>query len=227
MPKKNTIRAYLENGYYHLYNRGVEKRDIFLEHKDYLYFLHILKSSLSPVPNKDQILVSKRTWTQKNYFGKIDLLAYCLISNHFHFLVRQTTPTIISEFTKSLCTRYGMYFNKKYERIGPLFQGAFKAVDIDNENYLLWVCRYIHRNPDSFKNYPYSSYEEYLGNRNTSWINTKIILDFFSNNELRKKQNFIEFTEDTKADSSANIDMDFYSLESENENTLSWLDKQG
>lgn len=227
MPAKNSIKIYLENGYYHIYNRGVEKRDIFLEHNDYLYFLHILKSSLSPKPNKGDILVGKRTWPQNNYFGKIDLLAYCLMPNHFHFLVRQTTSTTISEFTKSICTRYGMYFNKKYNRIGPLFQGVFKAVNIDNDDYLLWVCRYIHRNPDNFRNYPYSSYEEYLGRRNTSWINTKIILDYFSNDPLKKKENFVEFTEDVKNESSIDINMDYYTIESENENGLLYLAKQG
>lgn len=221
MPKKNTIRIYRENGYYHIYNRGIEKRNVFLEHNDYLYFLHVLKTSLSPKPDKDQILVGKRTWPQKNYFKKIDLLAYCLMPNHFHLLVKQTTPTIISEFAKSLCTRYGMFFNKKYGRVGSLFQGPFKSVDIDNENYLLWITRYIHRNPVDFKNYKYSSYNDYLGLTNTSWINTKIILDYFSNNQA-----FIEFTEDTKNESKSDINMDFYSLESETDEPNPWLTSQ-
>lgn len=214
MPRKNAIKIYLENGFYHIYNRGVEKRDIFLEPDDYLYFLHILKSCLSDNSNKGQILVDRgrRTWPQKNFYGKIELLTYCLLPNHFHFLVRQSTPKVIAEFIKSLCTRYGMYFNKKYERVGPLFQGVFKAIDIDNENYLLWVCRYIHRNPNNFKDYSYSSYGEYLGKRNTSWINTKIILDYFSSNSLKKKQNFVEFTENSSEEA---IDLDSFSLESE------------
>lgn len=105
-----------------------------------------------------------------------------------------------------------MYFNKKYQRVGPLFQGIFKAVDIDNENYLLWVCRYIHRNPNNFKDYLYSSYGEYLGKRSTSWINTKIILDYFSSNSLKKKQNFVEFTENPGEEA---IDLDSLSLESD------------
>lgn len=120
-----------------------------------------------------------------------------------------------------------MYFNKKYHRVGPLFQGIFKAVDIDNESYLLWLTRYIHRNPDNFKNYPYSSYDDYLGSRNTSWINTKIILDYFSSNPLKKKQNFIEFTENDKNEPSISIDIDYLSLESENEEDSLWLSKQG
>lgn len=229
MPAKNSIKTYHENGFYHIYNRGVEKRDIFLGHNDYLYFLHLLKSTLSKPPNKGENLVSagKRTWPQKNYFGKIDLLAYCLMPNHFHLLVRQTSPTVISEFTKSICTRYSMNFNKKYERVGSLFQGPFKAVDIDNENYLLWMTRYIHRNPTNFKDHKYSSYNDYLGLTNASWVNTGIILDYFSQNPLKKKQNFVEFTEDIKNESSTDINMDFYSLESENENDLLWLAKQG
>ncbi|MEK7565923.1 MAG: transposase [Patescibacteria group bacterium] len=204
----------------YIYNRGVEKRDIFLDHDDYLYFLHILKSSLSAEPNKGPTLVGRRTWAQKNYFGKIDLLAYCLMPNHFHFLVRQSTSTIITEFVRSLCTRYGMYFNKKYDRVGPLFQGIFKAIDIDNESYLLWICRYIHRNPTNFKNHSYNSYQEYLGARNTPWINTKIISDYFSVDELKKKQNFIEFTENDSDQTS--IDLENLSLEADIEKTSSW-----
>ncbi|MEK7127824.1 MAG: transposase [Patescibacteria group bacterium] len=218
MPRKNSVKTYLENGYYHIYNRGVAKQDVFLEHNDYLYFLHILKSTLSKAPNKGPTLVGKRSWPQKNFFQKIDLLAYCLMPNHFHLLVRQTAPTIISEFIKSVCSRYGMYFNKKYERVGPLFQGIFKAVNIDNENYLLWMARYIHRNPTNFKDYKYSSYNDYFGLTNTSWVNTKIVLDYFSNNQA-----FIEFTEDTKNESKTDINMDFYSLESETDEPNPWL----
>lgn len=213
MPRKNSVKFYLDNAFYHVYNRGVDKRNIFLEHEDYLYFLHLLKSLLSPEPDKGSTLVGKRTWPQKNFFGKIDLLCYCLMSNHFHLLLRQSTSTVVTEFMKSLCTRYGMYFNKKYKRAGSLFQGIFKAVDIDNENYLLWMSRYIHRNPADFENYRYSSYKDYIGEMHTSWVKSKIILDYFSTDPFKNRQNFVEFTGDNK--NSSPIDLDYFSLESD------------
>ncbi|MCL4390514.1 MAG: transposase [Patescibacteria group bacterium] len=214
MPQKNSVKHYYENGFYHIYNRGVEKRDIFLDRDDYLTFLHLLKMALSPAPKQGATLkvASGRLIpiVKKNFYLKMDLLAFCLMPNHFHFLIRQTTPTVMTEFMRSICTCYAMYFNKKYERVGSLFQGIFKAVDIDDENYLLWVSRYIHRNPDNFQNYLYSSYGDYLGERHTAWLNTKPILDCFSSAEMRKIPNYQKFVGDEIKEP---IDLNFLVLE--------------
>ena len=107
-----------------------------------------------------------------------------------------------------------MYFNKKYERVGSLFQGVFKAVDIDNENYFLWVSRYIHRNPENFRSYQYSSYDDYLGKRQTSWLDTKIILDIFSSSESKKVKNYQSFVESETEDP---IDLNYLLIEDETE----------
>jgi hypothetical protein len=94
---------------------------------------------------------------------------------------------------QALSTRYSLYFNKKYGRVGSLFQGTYRAVLIENENYLLHLSRYIHTNPyEITKNLEsaYSSYSEYLGKRETQWIKPKIVLDYFD----KAKSDFIKGT---------------------------------
>lgn len=213
MPQKNSIKTYYENGFYHIYNRGVEKRNIFQDRKDYIFFLHLLKTGLSESEkNKDNTPLDLKLLgsdsmqgptlkrmllrPRKNFFKEIDLLCYCLMPNHFHFLVRQQSPRSITEFIRSISTSYSMYFNKKYHRVGSLFQGKFKAIDIRDENYLLWISRYIHRNPANFLTYPYSSYGDFQGNRNTVWLNSSLLLEYFSPAKFRQTSNYQKFVED-------------------------------
>ncbi len=189
-----------------------------MNNDDYRVFLHILKTALSAPsykPEQGQTLSDKSSFRQrrKNFFQKIDLLSYCLMPNHFHFLLRQNSSRVISEFIRSLCASYVMYFNKKYDRVGALFQGVFKAIDVDNEDYLLWVSRYIHRNPSEFRTYPYSSYGEYLGLRHTPWINTQLLLDYFSNSRLKQTSNYQKFVDDDLDEPS---DLPFLLLEDNN-----------
>lgn len=200
MPAKNSTKLYIKNGYYHLYNRGVEKRVIFEDKQDHAVFLSYLKEYLLPKDEKglrkklvdplissqerDKILKALR---MNNFSTEVNLLAYCLMPNHFHLLVKQSHETTIDSLMNSLCTRYSMYFNKKYKRVGPLYQGVYKAVIVDSDSQLLHLSRYIHRNPLSLQgvalqtlsNQP-SSYAEYVGLRNTQWVHSKEILSFFS-----------------------------------------------
>lgn len=197
MPAKNVLKQYLKNGYYHIYNRGVEKRIIFQDNQDYKVFLSYLKDYLEP---KDEIglrkILEKSPWVEKdkiikkltmnNFSDKIDLLAYCLMPNHFHLLIKQKTRRAIEQFMKSLATRYVIYFNKRYKRVGGLFQDVYKAVLINTDEQLLHISRYIHTNPSSYKGcslqrYPYSSLAGYLGEWEARWLKTKEILGFLSN----------------------------------------------
>jgi putative transposase len=187
MPARNSIKTYVENGIYHVYNRGVEKRQIFLDTQDYQVFLRILKDSLSPsqnapsTPLQGQTLQGNRK--PRNFFGQIEILAYCLMPNHFHLIIKQTKPKSIVEWMQSVTTRYSMYFNKKHKRIGSLFQGRYKGIMILDDPYLLHLSRYIHRNPieitNNLKSY-YSSYGEYIGIRHTTWINSAYIMNYFT-----------------------------------------------
>lgn len=202
-----------------MYNRGVDKRDIFLDRDDRLVFLHLLKTALSESVKRGSTpavpLRKTGRYERKNFYGKIELLAYCLMLNHFHLLLKQIQPTAMTELMRSICVSYGMYFNKKYKRVGSLFQGIFKAIDIEEDNYLLWVSRYIHRNPADFQTYAYSSYGDYVGIRHTKWINTRLILDYFTNFTLRKTNSYQRFVDDVTEEP---IDLFSLMLEEDEEN---------
>ncbi len=206
MPAKNIIKTYIQNGYYHLYNRGVNKRNIFKNQQDYGVFLGYLKQYLSPNdknPCLRNITVKNKVYKIltppcKNYHHDIKLLAYCLMPNHFHLLIKQFSERGIASLMKSLGTRYTMYFNKRYQRTGPLFQSRYKAVLIDNENQLLHLSRYIHLNPLPKNPTQPSSYPNYLGLNHATWIQPQEILTFFKTarktnlNDISSYQSFIE-----------------------------------
>jgi len=121
MPARMTL--FVPNGYYHIYNRGSEKRTIFLSKKDYRNFLdRIEKNALKYA---------------------VDVLVYCLMPNHFHFLLHQKPEGSIQSCLHATELGYAKFFNTKYERVGPLFQSRFKAKSIENDEYLLQLSAYI------------------------------------------------------------------------------------
>ena len=191
----------LVNGeYYHVYNRGVASQPTFLTKREYERFLFCLSYYRFKDPpvklsrllqlehgERDSLLLS----LQKTDDKIIDLVAFCLMPNHFHILLQQLTDGGISTFIKQITASYVLYFNIKNERVGPLFQGAFKALRIENDEQLLHVSRYIHLNPlvsyvvrdNGFLSYPWFSLQDY--SRNTKGIvNTKPVLSHFKNSEL-------------------------------------------
>lgn len=190
MPGKNTLKPYSENGYYHLYNRGVAKTPIFLSAKDYSVFLSYLKDYLSPprALTPDEIRSMDRIYIRKNYNCEINLLAFVLMPNHFHFLLKQKSPESIEFFMRSLLSRYSTYFNKQHERVGHVFQDVYKGVLVNREGYFLWLSKYIHRNPlellkegEKLGDFEYSSYPVYLGKRKNEWVSTEEILGSVKN----------------------------------------------
>lgn len=118
MPSRNTIRKFEQNGIYHIYNRGINKQEIYLDKHDYSTFLFYLKLYVDDPQNiKEADLLQKRTHSlRKNFSGAVSLLCYCLMPNHFHFVLKQNSNIEISHFMKAFITTYSMYFNKKYER---------------------------------------------------------------------------------------------------------------
>lgn len=204
MASKNSVKLYINNSFYHIYNRGVEQRDIFLDEQDYSVFLsyiqtyllpkntfeleNILTSHNSTIQEKDRALKQLRL---KNYFEKVELICYALLPNHYHLLIRQGKNSL-NKFMNSLGTRYAMYFNRKYKRKGVLFQDVYKAVLIDSDEQLLHLSRYIHLNITKPVNISLpSSLPEFLGLRKTDWIKTKYVLDYFSKND--PKNNYEDF----------------------------------
>lgn len=207
MPAKNIIKDYLQGGYYHIYNRGVNKNDIFKNKADYFMFLHLLKEYLLPPnhPDTETIRGLNPFRHPINCYDDITLLAYSLMPNHYHLFLQQKSESGLINFMKALATSYAMYFNQKYDRVGHLFQGAYKGVLIKNETYLLHISRYIHANPreilpknQPLENYSYSSYQSYLGEWKTDWLNTEIILSYFKK-KIRGKNSYQEFVEEFNA----------------------------
>lgn len=215
MPARNIVKVYVEHGIYHVYNRGVEKREIYRDSQDYKVFLRILKEALSLPPDKEliQIDVTLKGATFKGvprqpriFHEDIDLIAFCLMPNHFHILLQQKKEKIMHEFLRSVSIRYSMYFNKKYHRVGPLFQSRYKAAMVTDEAYLLHVSRYIHINPKELHNdivNEHSSYAEFVGIRHTPWVKPDLVLSSFGTNDLimnkkyRGYRDFVESTEDS------------------------------
>ncbi|MDP2926558.1 MAG: transposase [bacterium] len=158
---------YHEDGVYHVYNRGVAKLPIFLKDSDYFDFKQIMRYLLVGFPEpEDKRLSFSRRWRAENkpvsftadpssngmFKGVLDLLAYCLMQNHFHFLVRirkvsDTLQLPISEFIKRLGITYSRKFNHDNQRVGPIFQGRFKIKEVGTDELVIHTARYIHINP--------------------------------------------------------------------------------
>lgn len=174
MPSKHIEKVYSADAYYHIYNRGVGKRSIFKEDEDYIVFLNLLKRHLSAEPVKD-----KQGREYPWYGNDIQLLAFCLMPNHYHLLVFQQEEDAMTKLMRSICTAYTMYFNKKYKRVGHLFQDRFKASMILDDAYLQHISRYIHLNPDNYKEWQFSSLPYYLGQKEADWLRPKLIIELF------------------------------------------------
>jgi len=149
MPYRPDVFA--KDHYYHVYNRGAGQGTLFFNPQNYLYCLRLIKRH------------SQR-------YG-ITIIAYCLMPNHYHFLLRQETDVPISKFINVLFNAYVQAVNRQQNRSGTLFQGRFRHVCINREEYLVHLCRYIHLNPvkaglvESPEDWPYSNYLEWIGQR--------------------------------------------------------------
>lgn len=190
---------------YHAFNRGINKQPIFLDTREYGRALDILFyysfanlrlrfSKFLLLPQEER----SRFWDGLLKEGKklVDIICFCLMPNHFHFLLEQKIDNGISKFMATFQNSYTRYFNTKRQGIGPLLQGQFKAVRIEDENQLLHVNRYIHLNPYSsfvvkdlndLIEYRWSSLPEYLESSKTSICNKEIILSNFSSTAKYKE----------------------------------------
>lgn len=175
MPGRNAVKKYVSDGYYHVYNHGVGNMLIFKDEGDYATFLYLLEEYLCRRKLKN---------TRKSYYNKVFLLSFCLLDNHFHFLLKQSEERVIDRFMKSLITSYVLRYNKKYYSRGRLFESVYRARLLENENDLINVSKYIHMNPDplSYENslrYPYSSLREYIDSEKS-----RLNINFVSKNDI-------------------------------------------
>ncbi len=160
-------------GIYHVMLRGIDKRDIFLTQNDYKRFLHYIE------------LAKEKSETL--------LLAYCLMTNHVHMLLKEGKEEI-GNFIKRIAVGYAQYHNSNHGRTGHLFQNRYLSETVDDDKYLLVVSRYIHQNPlkagivKNVEDYKWSSYHEYLINNKDTITDKDILEGYFINTK-----NFIEF----------------------------------
>lgn len=200
---------------YHVYNRGVEKRTVFSEEQDYFRFIHdLFEFNDSEPAGKIYAYRQERQYAEVGLPQVrtprkmiVEILAFCLMPNHFHLLVRQTNTNGVTEFMRKLGTGYTNYFNKKYERVGPLFQGKYKIVHVHNEAHFLYLPYYIHLNPldliapewrddvifnqhqviSFLDTYRWSSYLDYTGQKNFPSVTQRdFILSLFDNKTTYK-----------------------------------------
>lgn len=160
---------FTQGQYYHIYNRGAGKSKLFFVEDNYRYLLQL---------------------TQR-YIGKygVSVIAYCLMPNHYHFLLMQLTGEPISKFINVLFNAYVQALNRQQSRIGTLFEGRFKHVCVDDWNYLIHLCRYIHRNPIKAglvsrpEDWTYSNFREWMGLRNSVLKDDEFIKSHFPDPE--------------------------------------------
>jgi len=163
MPSRNT--QFIAGGHYHVYNRGAGRQEIFYEKDNYLFLLRRLKK----------------------YAGMLHIavIAYCLMPNHYHFLLRQDGEQPVRLLLQRIFNSYTKAFNLRYGRTGTLFEGRYKAIHVDEDGYLLHLCRYIHANPvkdglaSRLEEWPYSNYLEWIGTRNGTLVDQAFAREHF------------------------------------------------
>ena len=187
--------------YYHVLGRGNNKQNIFKGRRDYIRFLFLIIYLQSPE-------IFKNIDRQVSYFSKnftfnlqrkevndiikkryVEIIGFSLMSNHFHIIIRQTKDGGISKYMQRILTSYSKYFNTKYDQVGHLFQGPYKAIEILDDNQLSYLSAYQHRNARELREwknkeleYPWSSYQDYVKeNRWGDLLKNGIIIDMFEN----------------------------------------------
>lgn len=171
--------AFVQGQYYHLYNRGAGKAKIFYSDGNYQYLLRLVKE----------------------YYQKhgATIIAYCLMPNHYHFLLRQESEEPLSKFVQVLFNAYVQALNIQQGRTGTLFEGRFKHKRVDTWEYLIMLCRYIHRNPVKAglaarpEDWAYSNYREWIGLRDGALVDREFVKEHFSSAE-----EYIQFVNDVE-----------------------------
>jgi putative transposase len=207
MRNTRDYKEFAKREWHHIFSRGNGKMEVFRNGQDYAVFTHRIEAILG-TSNGQGGQGRPLTTAQGTTNGRVrvrvtplekdsfTVAAYCLMPNHFHFLIRQNTDTPTSKLFLKLLTSYSMYFNRKYEHVGHVFQDRFRAVHIENETQLKHVSAYIHLNPQTARlvrsahGWPYSSYAAYLGEKKVALCDTSPVLELFKN--AREYRRFVE-----------------------------------
>ena len=194
--------------HYHVLNRGSDKQTIFRDRRDWIRFLFLILHFQSPSINFPQLGRSVSHFVKTQSFDiddevlekiaadrAVELVAFALIPNHFHLILREVKEGGIARYMQRAEGAYAKYFNTKYERVGHLFQGSYKSVHVGDNDQLLYLSAYIHRNPRELKDwkgkefdYPWSSFQDYInGGRWGNLLVSSIIFDQFNGGDDYKK----------------------------------------
>jgi len=175
MPQKNTLKDYDADAYYHVFARGVNKRKIFIDDKDYEYFTSLFNRYLS-----GKAIPSLAGGLYPDFSSNLSLISYCLMPNHFHLFIHQNEiEEGLPKFMSSLMTSYSKYFNKKYKRVGSLFESRYKGKRIIEDSHFTHISRYIHMNPRSWLRYEYSSLKYIFSNNCPNWLKPGMLREEF------------------------------------------------
>ena len=199
MPAKNRIKVYGENVFYHAYNRGYNRQEIFKDDQDYKTFIYLLRKYLEPGFKEKRIAPNGQEYfiESNHVYKEVDLAAFTLMPNHFHLLVFQKSLQGMTKLLVRLSSNYSIYFNRKYKFEGSPFQGTYKAVGVETPEQFIHLSRYIHINPyevvgrEDLATYQYSSYPYYLSGKFPSWLKEDYIL-----NDFKKSGSYRSFVED-------------------------------
>ena len=190
MPSRTV--PFVNDEYYHIFNRGVAKMPIFNNAFDYKHFINTFLYYQVDGPKPRFSFFRKQPTTLENNVKIVDIICYCLMPNHFHFLLRQKKENGITEFVSKISNSYTKYFNVKNNRVGPLLQGEFKSVYVESNEQLLHLSRYIHLNPligyvvKELDSYRWSSYHEYLGLKEGICSKDEVIGQFKSTKDYER-----------------------------------------
>lgn len=199
------ITPLVNNEIYHIFNRGIASQPTFIDKRDYqramdtiFYYqnvnLPVKYSRFLSLSLEERNDILEKLRNQKEFL--VEIIALCLMPNHFHLLIRQLIDNGISHFVSNFTNSYTRFFNTKRERTGPIFEGKFKSVRIETEEQLLHVSRYIHLNPytafilkkmEDLENYSYSSFNEYVKNSTPAFYAKDIVLSNFKSREAYKQ----------------------------------------
>lgn len=188
---------------YHVFNRGVERRPTFTNKWELdraLLTLNFYRFAQLPIKLSKFLVLPVNEQTKlmvkiEDSAKLVEIICFCLMPNHFHLMLKQKLDQGISTFISNFTNSYTRYFNTKHDRIGPLFQGIFKAVRIESDEQLVHVSRYIHLNPvssflikpETLRSYQWSSYPEFVGLSDKNPVNKKIVLNLFSSKKKYEK----------------------------------------
>lgn len=203
-------RGIVTGEYYHVYNRGAHKRSVFHDQKDYMRFLFLLIYFQSPVQfskvgriagtfdRLSGFAVTERDFAHVLLSRSVEIVSFCIMPNHFHILLRELVEGGVERYMQRIGDAYTKYAHEKYALSGHVFQGRYQAKHIPDNEYLMHLSAYIHRNPRELKGwkgreaeYPWSSYRDYVDeNRWGGLLALEIILDQF---EGTKASNYADF----------------------------------